>query len=159
MRQERDREDLMAEATALVQRAELALPGWTEHITVGFRRDGSTSFYFGPEEVYQFNSRQQLRRAFRDGLLLKAVDGVLAQLRRERTPTAVHLVRRDLTAGETLETQARVREVLSQFLEGCRQQQARLIAQVPPEADVVQRILAIGDELLKVEIAAMPNAL
>lgn len=159
MRQEHDREDLMAEATALVERAELIVPLWTEHLTIGFRRDGSSTFYFGPEEVYQFNSRQQLRRAFHDGQLFKAVDGKLAQLRRERTPTAVHLLRRDLTPEESADRLLRVRAVLSQLVAACREGQVTLVAQLPAGADVVSRFLSISDALLKAEIAEKPNAL
>lgn len=157
MRQEHDREDLMAEATALVERAELIAPPWTEHLTIGFRRDGSSTFYFGPEEVYQFNSRQQLRRAFHYGQLFKAVDGKLAQLRRQRTPTAVHLLRRDLTPAETAERLLRVRTVVSQLEAACRAGQVTLVAQIPSEADVMSRFLSISDALLKAEIAEKPN--
>lgn len=159
MRHEQDREDLMAEATALVERAELMVPPWTEPITIGFRRDGSSTFYFGPEEVYQFNSRHQLRRAFHEGQLFKAVDGKLAQLRRERTPTAVHLLRRDLTPEETADRLQRVQTVLSQLVAACREGRVTLVAQIPPETDVVQRMLSISDALLKAEIAEKPNAM
>ena len=158
MRQEREREDLMAEATALVQRAELIVPPWAERVTIGFRRDGSSTFYFGPEEVYQFNSWQQLRRAFHDGQLFKAVEGVLVQLRRQRTPTAVHLLRHDLTPEETADRQARVRAMLTQLVAACRAGQVTLAAQVPPEAEVIQRMLSISDALMQAEIAQKPNA-
>jgi hypothetical protein len=158
MRHEQDREDLMAEAKALVERAEWNVPGLAEPVTIGFRRDGSVSFYFGPEEVFQFNSRQQLRRAYRHGRLFKAVDGVLAQLRRERTPTAVHLLRRDLTPAETSEIRQRIGELLSQFLMAYQAGQLTLCAQVPVEADVAGRVRVMGDALLKCEIAERPNA-
>jgi len=158
MRQEHDREDLMAEATALVERAELRVPSWTEPVTIGFRRDGSSTFYFGPEEVYQFNSHQQLRRAYLNGQLYKAVDGTLVQLQRERTPTAVHLLRRDLTGEEITQQQTRVRQVISHLADACRNGQAALLKQIPSEANVVQRMLCICDELIKVEIARKPNA-
>jgi hypothetical protein len=159
MRQEQDREDLMAEATALVERAELNVPPWAEPITIGFRRDGSSTFYFGPEEVYQFNSRQQLRRAFHEGHLFKAVEGKLIQLRRERAPTTVHLLSRDLTREETADRLLRVRAVLMQLVAACRAGQATLVAQIPADADVVQRVLSISDALIKAEIADKPNAL
>jgi len=157
MRHEQDREDLMAEAKALVERAEWDVPGFAEPVTIGFRRDGSVSFYFGPEEVFQFNSRQQLRRAFRHGRLYKAVDGVLAQLRRERTPTEVNLLRRDLTPVETTEIRQRIAELLTQFLTACHAGQLTLRAQVPAEANVARRVRDIGEPLLKCEIAERPN--
>ena len=43
---ETNREDLLREATALVERAEIRIPGESEPIVVGFRRDGSASFFF-----------------------------------------------------------------------------------------------------------------
>src|SRR5262245_38318908 len=70
-RQESDREDLLREATALVERAELKVAGEPEPVTVGFRRDGSLSVFFGSVAVYQFNTAGELRRAFADGLLYK----------------------------------------------------------------------------------------
>ena len=86
-RSESDREDLLREATALVERVELSIPGYGESIVVGFRRDGSASFFFGQSPVFQFNSQRELRRAFRDGLLFKTDNGRLVEMRRERTAT------------------------------------------------------------------------
>src|SRR5215216_4505512 len=86
------REDLLREATALVERIEL-LPRTTdrsmvasdlvgEHIIAGFRRDGALSIFFGEDPVYQFNAAGALRRAYCDGKLLKAARGRLAALQR-----------------------------------------------------------------------------
>ena len=54
------REDLSAEATALVRRAEFVAPAADRPndespLVAGFRRDGSLSVYFGEDPVYQFN--------------------------------------------------------------------------------------------------------
>ena len=62
-RQQQDREDLLQEATALVQRIGLRLAGEDEELVIGFRRDGGASFYWGGSLAYQFNSRGHLRRA------------------------------------------------------------------------------------------------
>ena len=99
-RQEEPRENLLAEATALVDRAELTVPHETEPVVVGFRREGAASFFFGEDPVYQFTSQGALRRAFVDGLLYKAVDGQLASMTRVRTGSEVQLVRHDLAAQE-----------------------------------------------------------
>jgi hypothetical protein len=157
MRHEQDREDLMREATALVERVELAVAGMEGHVTVGFRQDGSASFYFGPDEVYHFNSRQQIRRAYLHGHLLKAVGGVLAQLRRERTPKDVFLLRRDLTLEDTEQIQIRLRQMLSNLFAAQRAQQVSIVAQVPPDGAVLERAAKLEDELLKAEIAERPN--
>lgn len=137
-RQEHDREDLLAEATALVQRVELRAGG--EVLVAGFRRDGSASLFFGADPVYQFNSRGQLRRAFVDGRLLKADRGRLAALTRSRTATEVALVRHDLDATQT----AALLGALAVRLAGLRDALARgsfaVLRQVPADEKVVGRL-------------------
>ena len=71
-RLERDREDLLREATALVERAEIRLGDFDEAVIVGFRSGGAASFYFGADPVFQFNADNQLRRGFVGGRLVKA---------------------------------------------------------------------------------------
>src|SRR3954468_24098136 len=99
-RRESDREDLLREATALVERAELNVAGLEESIVIGFRRDGAASFYFGADPVYQFNAVGQLRRGFVAGRLIKAERGRLVALSRERTENEVALVRHELSTAE-----------------------------------------------------------
>src|SRR5881396_2480403 len=98
---EQDREVLLAEATALVQRAELEIPGPTEHVIIGFHSNGCGSVYFGPDEVYHFNTAGELRRAYRDGALYKAERGRLIRLTRQRASAEVQLMRHDLDETET----------------------------------------------------------
>ncbi len=93
-RQQSDREDLLAEATALVERIELVLPGYAEPIVAGFRASDCASLFFGTDPVYQFNSQRQLRRAFVDGLLYKAECGRLVSLTRTQNVLAVELITR-----------------------------------------------------------------
>src|SRR5215216_5583786 len=109
-RDESSREDLLREATALVERIELVprtadlLTAASEpagrRIIAGFRRDGALSVFFGEDPVYQFNAAGELRRAYRDGKLLKAIHGRLAALVRVRTEHEVQLVRHDLPPEE-----------------------------------------------------------
>ena len=84
-REEHPREDLLAEAKALVRRVEFALPGEPNPIVVGFRVSGAASFYFGEQPAYHFNADRELRRAFVDDALIKAERGRLVALRRIRT--------------------------------------------------------------------------
>jgi hypothetical protein len=100
-RRESDREDLLREATALVERAEVEVEGLAEPVVVGFRKDGAASVFFGADPVYQFNSAGELRRAFVDGLLYKAEQGKLVSLQRERTESETALVRGALSESET----------------------------------------------------------
>jgi hypothetical protein len=100
-REEHDREELLRDATAYVDRAEFQVAGHASPVFVGFRRDGAASFYLSPDRVYHFNSSGELRRAFVDGLLYKAVAGELVSLERHRDPTETSLVARELSHDET----------------------------------------------------------
>ncbi|MCA9214628.1 MAG: hypothetical protein KDB27_16260 [Planctomycetales bacterium] len=99
-REESYREDLIREATGLVDRVEYEVESTEEPVVVGFRRDGSISFFFGQDRVYQFNRHNELRRGYLNGKLLKAENGTLVFLTRERTETQVQLLRHELTERE-----------------------------------------------------------
>lgn len=112
-RHEGDREDLMAEATALVRRAEVVGPGHAEPAVIGFRQDGGVSVYFGADPVYHLDAEGRLKRAFRGGLLYRTQGETLAELTRERTASETVLRRRDLTPGEL---ESFLAEMLSRIL-------------------------------------------
>lgn len=95
-RHESDREDLLAEATALVRRAAFFLPGRPKAIVAGFKRDGGLSVYIGSDPVFHFDSAGRLKRAFIDGKLYRTQGDTLAELTRERTANATILRRDDL---------------------------------------------------------------
>ncbi len=159
-RQESDREDLLAEAKALVERAGLRIAGRDDDVVVGFRRDSSASFYFGADRVYHFNSQAQLRRAFVDGLLFKADKGQLVSLRRERHERVVELVRRVLDPAATQSFLADVRRHLEALGDALAAGSFNVVGQIPEQADIVGRVrrwlhaLAAG-----LEIARSPRAL
>ncbi|MGI8979445.1 MAG: hypothetical protein ACR2FY_09480 [Pirellulaceae bacterium] len=146
-RQESDREDLLREATALVERVELRLPEQPESIVAGFRRDGSASFFFGQSPVYQFNSRRELRRAFVDGLLYKADNGQLVEMRRERTAVAVELRSRPLRDDESAKFLVDAENWLSNLRDALAAGTVDVIGQVPIEQDVAARVTAWLEEL------------
>ena len=139
-RRESDREDLLREATALVERAEVRVQGEGEPVVAGFRRDGSLSVFFGPDPVYQFNSDSELRRAFVGGLLYKAERGRLLELRRERSEREVALVRRELDAQEADGLLTTARNRLAQLGAALSRGEFQLVGQVPADGDVVGRI-------------------
>lgn len=95
-RHEADREDLFAEATALVRRAEFSIDGHPDVIVVGFRRDGALSVYLGADPVFHFNAAGRLKRAFIDDKLYRTQGDTLAELTRRRTATETILHRHDL---------------------------------------------------------------
>src|SRR5262245_37512289 len=84
-RHEQDREDLIREATALIDRCELVDLSGGDPWVVGVRAGGAVSIYLGSDPVYHFNSAGQLRRAFVDGELWTAERGRLVRLARRRT--------------------------------------------------------------------------
>ncbi len=115
-RDESDREDLISEATALVDRAAFAIPDLADEIVVGFRSDGSPSIFLTPDRVYQFNSACELRRAYVNGFLYKAERGRLAAMRRERTSHETALMGRDLTDDETIAFLLSMRKELTRLV-------------------------------------------
>jgi hypothetical protein len=158
-RQESDREDLLREATALVERAELQIPGESEPVTVGFRRDGSLSIFFGGDPVYQFNAASELRRAFADGLLYKGERSRLVALRRERTEHEVALVRRELSDDESAAFLAMAYQRLTQLRQALQSHNFKLVGQVPADGDAPARVCSWLKVLPAVlNIAFRPNA-
>src|SRR5262249_43315964 len=97
---EADRDDVMAQATALRQRGGLRVRGETELIVAGFRDDGRFSIYFGPDPVFHFDADGALRRAFVAGDLYRSQKQTLARLTRTRSDSMVRLIRHDLDAAE-----------------------------------------------------------
>jgi hypothetical protein len=157
-RHETDREDLLREATALVQRSEFVLPGEMEPVVIGFRAGGAASVFCGADPVYHFNSVGELRRAYVGGLLYKAEHGRLVELRRERGPDRVQLLRRDLSTQEcdhfAQQALARLRGINTQFQSGNWQ----LRGQVPATGDVMGRIRTWLDGLPeRLAIAELPH--
>lgn len=158
-RQETDREDLLREATALVQRAEFQLQNEPEPVVAGFRRDGSFSLFFGSEQVVQFNSASKLRRGYFDGKLLKADKGRLVWMTRERTAEAVVLHSQELTSLETENTLQRAMALIERLSSALQQGTFTLVGQVPAYEDIVPRILTWRAALpLPLPVAAAPNA-
>lgn len=145
-RLEHDREDLLREAVALVERVELRLPDYPESFVAGFRRDGSASFYFGADHVLQFNARGEFRRGFDQGRLLKAVRGKLVSLRRLRDEREVTLLSHELSAEELSSFHGRMLRwlrTLGDALHLVPNQGApvQVLGQVPPDKDVLARVV------------------
>jgi hypothetical protein len=158
-RQEQDREDLLREATALVERIELRVDGFPEPIVAGFRRSGEGSVYFGADPVFQFNVAGELRRAYMDGRLVKAERGQLVFLRRERAEGQSFLVREAVGAAAGAAKLRAVADQLRLLQERLSTRQFQLVGQVPAEGDVLSRLrqwLAGLPQPLRV--AAAPNA-
>jgi hypothetical protein len=158
-RQEQARENLIAEATALVERVELLLAGTPEPIVAGFRAEGSASLFFADDPVYQFNSQGHLRRAFSGGRLYKANAGRLVEMTRQRQANRVQLVGREVPAGEAAEFIAALRTRLNELAGKLASGQMQIVAQVPAQGDVVARLGAwLAARAGTIEIARSPHA-
>jgi hypothetical protein len=158
-RRESDREDLLREATALKERAELQIPGCEEPIVVGFRASGAASVYFGADPVYHFNTTGQLRRAYIGGQLYKAERGRLVALTRQRAAGEVGLIRHDLSATEQFEVLADMQRRLALLAKSLDEKSCVVLRQAPAGADIPNRIgnwlSALPRPIL---IAQAPNA-
>jgi hypothetical protein len=144
-RHEADREDLMAEATALRERIELELPGETKRVVAGFRDEGRFSLYFGPDPVFHFDAGGALRRAFVGGDLYRSQAQTLARLTRTRIGSKVNLVRHDLDPCELESFLAAMRERLDQLQTALRSGEVQVIQQVPADANLLPRLIAAVD--------------
>jgi hypothetical protein len=160
-RDETDREDLLREATALVERVELAMAAddaADDHVVIGFRRAGDASFFFGADPVYHFNAAGELRRAYCGGLLYKAERGRLVSLERVRTSLEVRLIRHELNPAAQADFVARMRDRLFQLTAELEWGGFQMVGKAPEDADVLGRIRTWLREHAESPIAQTPNA-
>lgn len=160
-RSEHDREDLLREATALVERVELQTVRETEPLVIGFRRDGCASVYFGQDPAYHFNARNELRRAYVAGQLWKADGRRLIAIDRERTDNEVQLITRELPLEVQDAALAGLHKRLAQLADDlAAPANHSVIGQVPADADVLARVRAWLAALdAPIVIALRPHAL
>ena len=151
-------EDLLADATALVQRAKLELPPGNDPVVFGFRDNGALSLFLDPEIAYHFNQKYELRRVFLSGERYKAEQGQLICVRRRPGLRNVRLE-------STLVKPSQLKHILSVLDEQlCRwnalllEGNYRLIGQVPPDGNVVGRLQNCIPEMMRHRIANSPHA-
>jgi hypothetical protein len=159
-RDESDREDLLREATALVERIELVPKDGADdqHIVAGFRRDGALSVFFGEEPVYQFNAAGALRRAYSDGKLLKALHGQLVALQRVRTELEVQLIRHELAKAEQTAFLSIMSDRMRMLATLLSTNEFEVAGQVSQDSDVLGRIRRWLAAHSQWTIANQPNA-
>lgn len=125
-RQETDKEDLITEATALVDRAEYTSAVPTDDcntwslVTIGFRKDGCFSIYFDQDPFYQFDASGHLRRACIGPYLFRSQGTTLARLNRERSDQQTTLQRMDLDDKQLSEFQSQMLKHLQSFQHAIR---------------------------------------
>ena len=152
-RHESDREDLMADATALRQRAEFVLEGQSESIVAGFRNGGNWSLYFGADPVYHFDAAGALRRAFVGGDLYRSQGNTLARLNRSRTDLAVELARGDLEPVELELFLSHMADLLAKLRTALERGAATIVRQVPESDDFEARLIVEIDKALEKKLS------
>ena len=163
-KQNQDKEDILREATALVNRVELKLGGEGESddsVFVGFRRDGAVSFFFGAEPVYQFNTQHAFRRGYYQNTMLKAEQGKLVQLTRSREGEKLVLLRREFNDQQTVEFCEEMRHNLLNLLSVVRDEKYELMGFVVEDNTVEPLLLQVADWIenhaRQIRIANVPN--
>ncbi|BBO31830.1 hypothetical protein [Lacipirellula parvula] len=158
-RDARDREDLLRDARGLSPRVELVVGQGSEAFTffAGFRGE-SLSLYFGHDRVYHFNDRGELRRAYLDDVLLKAEQGRLVAMSRERSASEVSLVSRELSVVEARMLLHELKDWLRALSEALAAGAYELVGEEPLGSGVIERLVgwlrAGGDEI---QIATSPR--
>ena len=137
---EAEREDLMREATALVPRVELRIPGMNGVIIAGYRADGRVCFYFGAEGYYQFDARGGLRRAYVCERMYRTQGTKLAELTRERSESSTELRRRDLADEELDRFFETMHPHAAQLCDAIESGAAIVVRQVPTDASILPRL-------------------
>jgi hypothetical protein len=158
-RDSESREDLIRDATALVERGEFAVPGEPMAVIVGFRADGCASCYFGEDPAVHFNTADELRRAFVGGLLYKAEKRRLVSLRRARAEGEVALLRHELAPLEEQALLHAIAKRLDRLQAALQAGQATLLRQVPAHGDIAARVLQWATSLPRpIAVAMAPHA-
>jgi hypothetical protein len=157
-RQAQDREDLLRDAKALLPRLMLKLNilGEPCELFVGFR-DNSLSLYFDADPVYQFNSSRELRRAFVDNTIIKAVAGELHTWQPERTEEEVAMNSRAMNSAESKEFVANLLRRLTDLRVTLLQRHFEIVGQVPAEGEGLARLQSWLDSVRTIEIAQAAN--
>jgi len=166
-RTEQDKEDLIRDGTAMVERAELTSPMSDQLLTIGFFRDGRCSVYFNQDPFYQFDSSGRLRRAFEAGFLYRSQGITLARIDRRRESEnnsdagRVTLQRKDLQPDELQQFAVQMKSRLVRLRDHIVAGQIKVKRSVtetgglPTETvPLLNRVLKLGDEFLAPTVGA-----
>jgi len=145
----------MADATAYVNRVELAIDSMNSVVVAGLRKDNTLAVYFDQDPMYQFNADGQIRRGLVDGVLYRAQGGTLSRLSRHRTDDETVLKRTDLSSTQLAEFLNALDERIQSLASSIEHGNASVTESVP--ADAGHQILAIVAKRLKLVLQASPR--
>ena len=137
----KETEELLRDATALVERLSLQTPDWPDHVVVGFRSNGSASIFFGEDPVYQFNNKHELRRSYWRGQRIKSESGKLFALVPEPDVSRLRFVGRDFDEGQTHGYLAELTGRLEQLRTALANGNVQVVGQMPPDHDLLPRVI------------------
>jgi hypothetical protein len=159
-REPEQREDLMRDATALVERTEVVWQSGEPAVVMGRRASGAVSFYFGEDPAYHFTSDGQLRRAYVGGLLYKGEGGRLVEMRRVRIPGELQLQSRVLSSEEQSLFLEKLAGQMEQLLARYDNGDCEVVAEIPAGNAIVSRLMEWAREQLAgtVQVARSPHA-
>lgn len=152
---EADKEDLIRDGTAMVCRGEFAFTkprpdSWTwQVVTIGFRRNGSPSFYFDQDPFYQFDADGRLRRAYRGGFLYRSQSTTLARMHRTRTAHETTLQRQDLSPQQLDEFQTQMIQQLKALQQHLQAGTMTCHRMVCPEENLLEIVLSFLPTILQ----------
>jgi len=160
-RHSHDRENLLRDATAFTRRVQFAVDlgdGPTE-VFAGFRANNAASIYFDQDPVYHFNANGEMRRAFVDGLLIKAEDRHLVVMRREHGESEVAMRSTTMTDDAQREfcqtTAAQLGKLRLALVAGAYRVEGQVTAAA--DANVSERLLQFLETHADIHIAASPR--
>jgi len=150
-------EDLLADATALVERAKLELPTMNDPFVFGFRTNGALSLFFEDAAAYHFNRRNELRRIFLCGKRYKAQEGQLLSVDRIPQTRGVRLQSAVLDPEQTKKMLCRMNQRLDALDSLFAAGRYRIIGQIPKQGGIIARLHKRIPELLQNRIAQAPH--
>ena len=155
-----DREDLLREATGLVERVEFVATGMAtgDPIVCGFRPQGELSIFWGQDDVAQFNRHDEFRRGYQHGRMIGAYQRNLFWLVKEQSGGRAHLRRDPFTPTEREQFVGDLEQKLAQLQSMLDSDgQYTVIGEVPDGANVLGRVAAWLKQRKPVQLARYPG--
>ena len=139
-----DREDLLRDARAYDIRIELKCAGFAENVFCGFRSATAMSVYFGQQTVLQFNSKNELRRAFWRDRMMASYQHELYWIVRDQTTEVgaarMQMSRELLTDSESSAFLDFATTSLTQLASCLERGSYTSVGQFPRDVDVAARV-------------------
>ena len=150
-----DREDLLRDATGFPDRVEFRLADVAEPVFCGFKEIGAFSLYWTADDVLQFNTACELRRAFWKDRMIASYKSVPHWLgsRQADAPNApadrVRLERQPFTDSEVAAFKTMTTTILKRLREAIRQHEYELTGSQPHGPEVLDRVAKWLEATLK----------